>query len=412
MEARRKYYYCHSLLSIGTLLFFISTFQLCSSSQLELEPAPDYESTSPTVPVRLLLHDDYAPNAEDMFGPEASQVMTNLYETIDEDGTTTDGYQNGSDDDQSNQSDSNDDAVMLNYLSNETDSFDELIDEIDNHKKKKKIYSPLRKPVLKRSDSSDSLSDYELDEVLRQTENEPEEDEDLDLSLEDSFEVINYPWKDILESSPYSTDHTNEEDFSSLEELELEDPVQEMNFGKLKFFEIGDPDLLIRKTPITPNTKTKSGLEKNGNNTEASNINQHEKEKMDKRKRRTHKQFKNPIENFSVTTTYDDFLKQNGLRDHPSKHQKDSSEPFVLDQYNYRNAKFKNVRFYILRMLYDNIKDIGLKEFQYLKSHKYEVEEFIKNILRNNLICLTFSQEDHLFNDAHLLIEKASIKSE
>ncbi|GAB65098.1 hypothetical protein PCYB_051160 [Plasmodium cynomolgi strain B] len=413
MEARRKYYYHYnSLISIGTLLFFTSTFMLCSSSQLEPALDPD----SPSSPVHLRLH-DYAPSREDMFGPKASQIMTSLYEIIDEDVITTGGYRNESDDDQSNQSTSSDDDIMQSYLSEETDSFDELMDEINSHKKKKKISCPLRKNILKRSDSSDSLSDYEIDdEVLEQTDyeqpQEEEDDDDINLFSDESFEMIDYPWKDILTSSPYDANLTNEDGPYSLEELVLDDPEQKMRFGNIKFFGIEDSDVSEKKKGIAPTT-TKSNLEKNSNNSEASNINEHEQEKMEKRKRRTPRRYKNPIEGFSVTTSYDTFLKENGLRDHhPSKHQKDSGEPFVLDKYNYRDVKFKNVKHYVLKILYENVKGLHQKDYQYLTKNKHEVEAFISNILRTNFICLTFSQEDKLFDDAHTLIDKAYIKNQ
>ncbi|EUD64345.1 hypothetical protein C922_05284 [Plasmodium inui San Antonio 1] len=420
METRRKYYYYyyyyyfHSfLISIGTLLFFTSTFMMCSSSQLE--PAPNPDSTSPPV---HLLQDEYAPTLEDIFGPHASQIMTGLYEIIDEDATTTGGYANRPDDDQSNQSNTNDDAVLLSSWSSDKDSFDELMEEIDSDKKKKKRRYPLRRTIFKTSDSSDSLSDYEHeDEIVQQTQYEQlqEQEEDLDPLSDDSlsdepFEVINHPWKDKLESFSCDTNLTNEDDPYSLEELQLDDPAENVKFGKLKFFGMEDIDLFKKKEPIAPTT-TGSNLRKNGNNSEASHINQHEHEKMDRRKRRTHRHFKNPIEFFSVTTTYDMFLKENGLRDHPSKHQKNIGEPFPLNQYYYRDAKYNNARHYVLKMLYDNLRGLGQKEYQYLKENQYEVQDFIRRILKTSFICLTFSQEAQLFKDANMLIDKASIKS-
>ncbi|ANQ06734.1 Uncharacterized protein PCOAH_00010020 [Plasmodium coatneyi] len=410
MEAQRKYHCYHSLLiSIGTLLLFTNTFMLCSSSQFEPAPNPEPASSPPA----YLLEHDYAPSVENIFGPHASQIITQLYENIDEDVTTTGGYKNRPDDDQSDQSSSEDDAVMLTHLNDDTDSFDDLMEEIDSHKKKKKAHHcPLRKNVFRRPDSDDYLSDYEVDdEVLGQTEYEQLQEGEDDSFLDDSFEVVDYTWKDILQNSPYNTYLTDEDGVSSFEELELDDSEQEVKLGNLKFFGVEDPNLSKKEKTIIAPTTTKSNLEKNGKNSEASHINKDEQEKMDKRKRRTRKHLKNPIEGFSVTTSYDSFLKQHGLRDHPSQYQKESGEPFTLNEYYYRDARFENVRMYALKMLYDNIIGLGKKEYQYLKDNKNEVELFIKGILRNSFICLTFSEEDQLFDDAHRMIDKVSMKS-
>ncbi|CAA9990277.1 sporozoite invasion-associated protein 2, putative [Plasmodium knowlesi strain H] len=410
MLARRKYHCYNSLLIISTLLFFISTFMLCSSSQLESAPNPEPSPSSSSVYLRERYY-NYSPNIEDILGPEASQIMTSLYETIDQDITTAGAYKNEPDDYQSNQSNSNEDAILLNYLSSDTDSFDDLMDEIDNHKKKKKNCSPLRKTILKKSDSCSSLSDYELDnEVLRQAKYEEDEDEDDDLLFDDPFEVIDYPWSDILEKFPHNTNHTSEDQLSSFEEVELDDPQEEMKFGKLKFFGIENPNSLKKKKTIDPTT-TKRNLKKDDKKSDASHINKHEQEKLDKRECRSRRHFKNPIESFSITISYDNFLKQNNMKDHPSIHHKESAEPFALDEYNYRDARYHNVRLYVLKILHDNISALDQKEYQYLKNHKYEVEDYIKIILRNSFICLTFSQEDQLFNDAHIMIDKASMKS-
>ncbi|GAW79609.1 sporozoite invasion-associated protein 2 [Plasmodium gonderi] len=379
----KNYYY---LLSV---LFFINEFQLCLSHEMEQIPSE----------FPFLKLGDYTPSLQELFGSSIEEVLTSIHDyTTDEE--EDDNHIKSNIDYNSN----TDKVDSIHNTNPELDSFDELVDEIDNAKKIKKCLQ-LNIHKRRRRGSFDDLSDYEnSDETTNIEEQENEEDEDMD----EQFEIIYHPFYPNMEkfmsnNNEHHNNTTGDGTFSK-EELELYDSEQGINLGKLEFFGLNKINSKRSNNYNSHRTQT----ETNSSNDKTNSKDSHENIKSEKRKQRKYKHMqKNPLENFSISPTYDDFLINQNLKDHEMTQLMLPGEHFLLDSSFHRVVKYTNVRLYILKLIYMNLKNIDPANKEYLIKNKFEVELFVKKVLRENYICFTHLQEERLLSDVHAFINKA-----
>ncbi|SOV75727.1 sporozoite invasion-associated protein 2 [Plasmodium sp. gorilla clade G3] len=115
----------------------------------------------------------------------------------------------------------------------------------------------------------------------------------------------------------------------------------------------------------------------------------------------------NVFENFKMTRSYDEFLTLYNLKDSSlyEEYELLPGEPFKINSYYYRVAKYENVKKYIFKEIYDNIRNLS-RDNKIIVSEKEELfHYFIKSLLKNNFICLSYEEEENLFSESKLLLE-------
>ncbi|KYN93561.1 sporozoite invasion-associated protein 2 [Plasmodium gaboni] len=363
------------------ILFFIMSWHLCLSSDKQKKTNVIIHNTIRT---NTLENNNNDNNTNDIFGLSPSQVP-NLIDD-EEENQIIEAVKNFSDLTRS-----------TNIHPSSTMNLDDIITEISKLKKKKlkKEMKNKLEQKTKHNNNNNTIHHNNENEIDTFTQNIKTNSSEL--KNEDSSNSLSTNDNMVDELLIYNSDSEDDIDIH-LGELQLysssDEDTSDYEYVNDDYYK----DLIFSK-----DTEESFSILEDSENISLSSIKKYLYSPIGSYKKKN----MNVFENFKMTRSYDEFLKIFNLNDSSSYEEYEllPGEPFKLNCYYYRDAQYKNVRKYILKEIYDNIQNLS-KENKILVSEKEELfHDFIKNLLRNNFICLSYEEEEDLFSESKLLLE-------
>ncbi|SPJ10014.1 sporozoite invasion-associated protein 2 [Plasmodium sp. DRC-Itaito] len=373
------------------ILFFINSWNLCLSSENQKKTNATVHNTTRT---NTLKKNNSNNNANDIFGLSPHEVP-NLIDD-EEENQKIESVKNDSDLTRS-----------TNTYTSSTMDLDDIITEISKLKKKK-----LKKEMKNKLQQQTNKNNNNNNTIHHNNENEIDTTFTENIKT-NSNELKNQDSSNTLSTNSIST-NSNEIDELLLYNSDSEDDL-DIPFGELQLYNNSDEDTSDYEYVnedyyidhiFSNDTEESYSILEDIENISLSSINKYQYSPPigPYKKKNT-----NVFENFKMIRNYDEFLKHYNLKD-SSGYEEDEyellpGEPFKLNSYYYRDANYENVKKYILKEIYENIQNISTKNKIIVLEKEELFYYFIKSLLRYNFICLSYEEEENLFNESKLLLE-------
>ncbi|SOV78639.1 sporozoite invasion-associated protein 2 [Plasmodium reichenowi] len=370
------------------ILFFINSWHLCLCSENQKKTNATVHNSTRTNTLKKNNSSNNNNNTNDIFGLSPSEVP-NLIDD-EEENEIFEGVKNYSDLTRST-------SISPPPPSSTMMDLDNIITEISKLKKKKLKKEMKNKLEQQTNHNNNSIHHNNENEINTFTQN----------IKTNSNELKNQDSSNSLIST-----NSNTTDELLLNSTNSEDDL-DISLGQLQLYENSDEDTsdyeyvnedYSMNHIFSNDTEESFTILEDVENISLSSINKYHYGPIGPYK----KKHTNVFENFKMTRNYDEFLKLYNLKD-SSDYQEDyellPGEPFKLNSYYYRDVNYENVKKYIFKEIYDNIQNIST-ENKIIVSQKEELFfYFIKNLLKNNFICLSYEEEENLLSESKLLLE-------